>query len=181
MAKRGRARSVVAISPGGGWREENSREPRRIIRQFRVNQRAARMPEARMKAMLARPRMRRLAFRDVMSRADNMPPGEALAMARSSTRCTVVDDVFETIRNGSARVTDLDRIDCPVLLAWGDKDRILPLRHHAPRFREEIPGAELVVLEGLGHTPMWDDPELVAATIGGFADRVAGAREAAVS
>ncbi len=116
-----------------------------------------------------------------MSRADNMPPAEALAMARSSTRCTVVEDVFETIRNGSARVTDLDRVACPVLLAWGDKDRILPLRTHAPRLREEIPGAEFVVLEGLGHTPMWDDPELVAATIGAFADRAAGVREAAVS
>ena len=30
-----------------------------------------------------------------------------------------------------------------------------------------------MILEGLGHTPMWDDPELVAATIGGFADRAA--------
>jgi pimeloyl-ACP methyl ester carboxylesterase len=181
LAKRGRARSVVAISPGGGWREEDRREPRRIIRQFRVNQRAARMPEARMKAMLARPRMRRLAFRDVMSRGENMPPAEALAMARSSTRCSVVDDVFETIRDGSARVIDLDQIDCPVLLAWGEKDRILPLRHHAPRFRQEIPGAEFVVLEGLGHTPMWDDPELVAATIAGFADRVQSTETASSS
>ena len=103
MAKRGRARSVGAISPGGGWREENSREPRRIIRQFKVNQRAARMPEAQMKAMLARPRLRRLAFRDIMAHADNMPPSEALVRAKSSTRCTVVEDVFQTIRDGSAR------------------------------------------------------------------------------
>ena len=38
LAKRGRARSVVAISPGGGWDEENSREPKRIVRQFKINQ-----------------------------------------------------------------------------------------------------------------------------------------------
>jgi pimeloyl-ACP methyl ester carboxylesterase len=173
LAKRGRARSVVAISPGGGWREEDAREPRRIIRQFKLNQRAARMPEKRAQAMLARPRMRRLAMRDVMTRGDNMPPAEAVQMVRSSTRCSVVDDVFETIRDGSARVVDLDRVGCPVLLAWGDRDRILPLKHHAGRFREEIPGAEFRVLEGLGHTPMWDDPDVVAATIGDFAARAA--------
>jgi pimeloyl-ACP methyl ester carboxylesterase len=181
MAKRGRARSVVAISPGGGWRGENSREPRRIIRQFKINQRAARMPEAQMKAMLARPRLRRLAFRDVMSHAENMPPSEARLMARSSTQCSVLEDVFETIRNGNARLVDLDRISCPVLLAWGSRDRILPLKHHAGRFREEIPGAEFRVLDGLGHTPMWDDPDLIAATIGDFADRAQSAATAAVS
>ena len=126
-----------------------------------------------MKAMLARPRLRRLAFRDVMSHAERMPPAEALELARSSTRCTVVDDVFATILDGSARITDLDGIRCPVLLAWGDRDRILPLRHHSERFREEIRGAEFRVLEGLGHTPMWDDPDVVAATIGDFAERAA--------
>jgi pimeloyl-ACP methyl ester carboxylesterase len=181
MAKRGRARSVVAISPGGGWREENTREPRRIIRQFKVNQRAARMPESRLKALLARPRLRRLALRDVMARGENMPPVEAVQLVRSSTRCDVVDDVFETIRDGSARVVDLDRVACPVLLAWGDRDRILPLKHHAGRFREEIPGAEFRVLEGLGHTPMWDDADLVAATIGDFAERAQSAPTAAAS
>jgi len=34
MAKRGRARSVVAISPGGGWAEDDVREAKRLIRLF---------------------------------------------------------------------------------------------------------------------------------------------------
>src|ERR687893_1651770 len=77
LAKRGRARSVVAISPGGGWHEANTREAKRIIRQFSINQRAARLSEPRVQALLARPRLRRLALRDVMSRGDNVPPSEA--------------------------------------------------------------------------------------------------------
>src|SRR3954465_3007642 len=38
MAKRGRARSVVAISPGGGWEPDDSAEAKRIIRWFARNQ-----------------------------------------------------------------------------------------------------------------------------------------------
>ena len=33
----------------------------------------------------------------------------------------------------------------------------------------QIPGVQFRVLPGLGHTPMWDDPGLIAATIGDFA------------
>ena len=38
LAKRGRARSVVAISPGGGWEEDDAREVERIIRLFKRTQ-----------------------------------------------------------------------------------------------------------------------------------------------
>jgi pimeloyl-ACP methyl ester carboxylesterase len=169
LAKRGRARSVVAISPGGGWQEHDAREVARIIRWFTVNQRIARASESRAAAMVARPRARRIALRDVMTRGHLMPADEALRLIRSSVRCSVVEDVYETMRSGSARVLHLDRIDVPVLVAWGDHDRILPLERHAARFRAEIPGAEFRVLRGLGHTPMWDDAGQVAATIGDFA------------
>jgi len=56
----------------------------------------------------------------------------------------------------------------PVLVAWGDRDRILPLDRHAARFRDEVPGAEFRTLRGLGHTPMWDDAGLLATTIADF-------------
>src|SRR5918911_4893250 len=45
IAKRGRARSVVAISPGGGWEADDTTEPRRIIRWFARNQKLARATE----------------------------------------------------------------------------------------------------------------------------------------
>src|ERR671916_2246524 len=41
LAKRGRARSVVAISPGGGWEEGDRAEVERIIRLFKRNRAAA--------------------------------------------------------------------------------------------------------------------------------------------
>ena len=171
MAKRGRARSVVAISPGGGWEEHDTAEAQRIVRWFARNQRLARAAEPQMPALMRRARSRRLALRDVMTRGHLVPPSEAIALVQSSIRCSVVDDVFATINSGQALVRDLDRITCPVLLAWGDRDRILPLSRHSNRFRREIPGAEFRVLRGVGHTPMWDDSAGIAALIADFAGR----------
>jgi pimeloyl-ACP methyl ester carboxylesterase len=176
LAKRGRARSVVAISPGGGWRADDTEEPQRIIKWFARNQKIARASLPRVDKVMRRPGTRRLALRDVMTRGDQVPASEAVQLVRSSVACGVVPDVFQTIRSGTARLVDLDTISCPVLLTWGDKDRILPLPRHAPRLREEIPGVQWRVLPGLGHTPMWDDPSLVAQVIGDFA---AGAQRGA--
>jgi pimeloyl-ACP methyl ester carboxylesterase len=169
LAKRGRARSVVAISPGGGWREDDREEAERIVRWFTRNQKLARVSAPRAETIMRRPGARRLALRDVMTRGDQVPAQEAVQLVRSSVACTVVDDVFATIRSGTGLMRDMDRIDCPVLVAWGDKDRILPLVKHGPRFRDEIPGVEFRVWKGVGHTPMWDDPGLIASTIADFA------------
>ncbi|MCW2968842.1 MAG: alpha/beta fold hydrolase [Solirubrobacteraceae bacterium] len=169
MAKRGRARSVVAISPGGGWEEDDTAEPERIVRWFKRNQKLARATERHAARVMRRPGLRRLALRDVMTRGDQVPAEDAVALARSSIRCAVVDDVYATIESGGARILDLDRVACPVLIAWGDHDRILPMARHAGRFRREIPGAQFRVLAGVGHTPMWDAPGLVTSLIADFA------------
>jgi pimeloyl-ACP methyl ester carboxylesterase len=169
LAKRGRARSVVAISPGGGWPEGDAREVERIIRLFKRTRAAARASERYAEKMFRRPRLRRFGFRDMMTRGHLMPGIEALRMANSSLRCGVVDDVFATMRDGSARVVDLDRVSCPVLVVWGEHDRVLPPDRHAEHFRRGIAGVEFRLLPGLGHVPMWDDGALISRTIGDFA------------
>ena len=58
----------------------------------------------------------------------------------------------------------LEEIGCPVTIAWGEKDRLLPLRQ-AGRFTARIPRARARILPGVGHVPMSDDAELVASAI----------------
>jgi pimeloyl-ACP methyl ester carboxylesterase len=169
LAKRGRARSVVAISPGGGWEEGDTREVERIIRLFRRTQRTARATVKHHERLLARPGFRRIGMRDIMARGHLVPAEEAVLLTRSSIRCAVVEDVFRTMRDGTGRVVDLDQVKVPTLIAWGDKDRLLPLDRHSERFRREIPGVRFDVMPGLGHTPMWDDPGGIAKRIGDFA------------
>ena len=169
LAKRGRARSVVGISPAGGMRPGDSKAALRVIKVFTRMQTTTTKSLKILPKVMARPGLRRLALRDVMTRGHQVPAAEAVALARSSVRTAIVEDVYTVLRNGEAHVTDLDRIDVPVLVTWGSKDRILPMEQHAPRLREELRGIEFRVHPGIGHTPMWDDPGLIATTIGDWA------------
>ena len=66
----------------------------------------------------------------------------------------------------------LAALGVPTLLLWGGDDPFAP-RAGAHRFAAEIPGAELVVVEGTGHFVYDDAPERCAAEIVSFLDRVA--------
>jgi pimeloyl-ACP methyl ester carboxylesterase len=169
MAKRGRARSVVALSPGGGW-DPNGPEPERISRFFTrmVRMTKAAMPRAPL--ILRRPLARQLVFRDVMRHGELVAPPDGIELMRATLGCTVVDDVLAALRDGKAETEDLEAVSAPTLIAWAQYDRILPMALHAPRFRREIPGVDFRVLARVGHVPMWDDSSLVADTIAGWVD-----------
>jgi pimeloyl-ACP methyl ester carboxylesterase len=171
LAKRGRARSVVGISPAGGIRPGDEAAAKKIIKVFSRMQKTTTRSLPILPRVMARPGLRRLALRDVMTRGHQVPAAEAVGLARSSVRCAIIEDVFAVLRSGDASVHGLGEIKVPVLITWGSKDRILPIEAHAPRLREEIPGVEFRVHQGIGHTPMWDDPGLIATTIGDFAAR----------
>lgn len=55
-------------------------------------------------------------------------------------------------------------VDCPVTIAWGDRDRTL-LPSSAVHAHERVPNARMVSLIGSGHIPMADDPVAVAEHI----------------
>jgi pimeloyl-ACP methyl ester carboxylesterase len=52
----------------------------------------------------------------------------------------------------------------PVTITWGRRDRIL-LWRQAERARRLLPDAHFIPLDGCGHVPMTDDPQLVAEAI----------------
>jgi pimeloyl-ACP methyl ester carboxylesterase len=171
LAKRGRARSVVALAPAGGWSEGDG-EAQRLARFFARQLRLTRVSASRMAAIFSRPRARRLALRDIMRRGELVSATEAVGLAQASLRCTVADRALMALRaDRGLSLEDLDRIDCPVLLASPQFDRVLPVERHAPRLRREIPGIESLILPNCGHVPMWDDTPLVLRTIEEFVDR----------
>ena len=171
LAKRGRARSVVALAPAGGWTPGDG-EARRLARFFARQMRVTRALESRLPALVARPKVRRMALRDIMRRGDRVPPTDAVRLSQVALGCTVADRAIEALRvDRGLALEDLDRIACPVLLATPQFDRVLPGERHAPRLRKEIPGVEPVTLDGCGHVPMWDDTPLVIRTISTFVDR----------
>jgi pimeloyl-ACP methyl ester carboxylesterase len=171
MAKRGRARTVVALAPAGGWSEGDG-EARRLARFFAQQIRITRLSLRLLPTVMRRPTSRRLALRDAMRNGELVAPADAVALAMSSLRCPVASKAIEAARaDRGLSLRDLDRIDCPVLLASPEFDRILPAERHAPRLRREIPGVESRMLPGCGHVPMWDNTRLVVHTISEFVDR----------
>jgi pimeloyl-ACP methyl ester carboxylesterase len=164
LAKRGRARSVVGLSPGGGW-ELGSPEPERIARFFARQMRMVRVSRKQIARVMRRPGARRLALRDIMRHGELVPPADAVDLSLDPLACTVVDDVLASLRAGRAHIEDLDQVAAPTLIAWAERDRILPHATCSARFKREIAHAEFRILPRVGHVPMWDDTRLVVNTI----------------
>jgi pimeloyl-ACP methyl ester carboxylesterase len=61
----------------------------------------------------------------------------------------------------------LSGITAPTLLLWGDQDALFS-RTEQDRFLAACPGARLLVYEGTGHCPNWEQPERVACDIAAF-------------
>ena len=62
-------------------------------------------------------------------------------------------------------------LDLPVTMVHGDADTTVPLAIHSGPASQIIPGAELVVLEGVGHMPHHIDPDAAIAAIDRTAQR----------
>jgi pimeloyl-ACP methyl ester carboxylesterase len=163
LAHRGRALSVVAVAPAGGW-DPGSREERRLKPYFKRVHRMVQFAGPRAEALTKRPRLRRLVLRDAVSFGEKVPPRAAAEIIRGSYECPAYLELLEAIADGGP-ATDLSGIDVPVRIVWGTRDRIIPVERYSPRLLRLVPSAELVRLEGLGHVPMSDDPEGVARAI----------------
>ena len=64
----------------------------------------------------------------------------------------------------------LGEIRAPTLILWGGRDRFI-LPKYGERFHAAIAGSQLVVLDGLGHLPMEEDPARSVAEVRRFLAR----------
>jgi pimeloyl-ACP methyl ester carboxylesterase len=66
---------------------------------------------------------------------------------------------------------ELERITMPVLLVWGDRDRLV-FHRGADRVLNEVADARLELLPGIGHCPQVEDPERVTELLTQFSDQL---------
>lgn len=163
LAARGRALSVVAVCPAGGW-DHGSREERAVHRYFRLNDRLLRISGPMRPAVARNPRLRRLAFRDLVADPSRLSAADAMAMMTGAAGCAVTKDALE-LASTQGMFGDLATIACPVRILYGTRDRIVRWPSHYGRMKRILPDAEYVALDGLGHLPMWDDPDVVTRRI----------------
>jgi pimeloyl-ACP methyl ester carboxylesterase len=62
---------------------------------------------------------------------------------------------------------ELQSIAAPAMIVWGEKDPLLPLQL-GKLMKMHMPQAELCVIPGAGHNPMWDRPDDFNWTVSGF-------------
>lgn len=157
LARRERALSVCALSPAGVWIERGGQPAANKLREALAMTRRSR----RILPLLAQSALfRRFALRDNAAHGERVSAAELLELADDLLGCEVSEDIFSS----SEQLMPLSP-SCPVTLAWSGADRIFPVRIHAARARELVPEAHFMLLDGVGHVPMLDDPQLVAATI----------------
>ena len=171
LAKRGRARSVVALAPAGGWRP-GSRAVKRIARKFMIGRALGRPLLPNAERLCGSTLGRRLLFGQVSAHPERLEPADATYAFRASMECPVYLALLRAATREHAR--NLDQIRCPVLLAWPAKDRVLPFRRYGRPLREALPSAELRTLHDVGHVPMLDDPSGIAYLVRDFIARVSG-------
>ncbi|MGB0577936.1 MAG: alpha/beta fold hydrolase [Alphaproteobacteria bacterium] len=83
-----------------------------------------------------------------------------------------VESYIKTVRASAAfsRVDNLENIDVPTLLLYGDEDPLTPPTV-AAYMKEHIAGAELVIVEKAGHMPYLEKPEIFNDAVLSFLKR----------
>jgi len=173
LARRGRAASVVAISPAGMWSPKENAYAQRMLRfQHAVASAVAPYADACGRNVVSRS----ILFSAACSRPWQVDPVDGVEALRLFVGAPGWEETLDAMHGDQPR--ELGSIECPVRIVWGSRDTLL-LPRQADRFVREIPNAELVRLPGLGHVPMADDPEVVADSIIQFTARQARKKAAA--
>jgi pimeloyl-ACP methyl ester carboxylesterase len=157
LSRRGRAQSVVALSPAGGWVDGDAH----VWRQVRAADLQVRWFRHVIPVLFRSDVLRRIGLRAIAAHGDRLSREEALDML-DGARGADLANILAAARRGVQPFPD-DGV--PVLLAWSELDRTVPLPRYSDPWRKAVPHAEWRVLPGVGHLPMIDDPELVTRTI----------------
>jgi pimeloyl-ACP methyl ester carboxylesterase len=170
LAARGRAKTVVALAPAGGWaRGDESFKDTLSFQATMHEQLKAAAPHA--EALLASTEGRRRATRYLTTNFDHIPAELLARQMRGAASCAAVIPLIEQATREDWSI-DAERITCPVRIVWGTDDRLLPWPSAAARFRDDsLPHADWVELEGIGHCPQLDVPLETAELILGFTSR----------
>jgi pimeloyl-ACP methyl ester carboxylesterase len=160
MGRRGWAASVTALSPAGLWSRPLGEAPSGGARMLLRGSPWAWAARPLLAAALQFPATRRAAFQSIAAHPERIPPDAARALVLDWLDGEGYDDANRAMRNHVFDPAGYPE-EVPVTIAWCERDRLLgpPKPHRRPA------GSRFLVLPGVGHTPTWDDPELIARTL----------------
>jgi pimeloyl-ACP methyl ester carboxylesterase len=167
LAERGRARTVTALAPAGGWAagDESYRE---TLAHFGTMQQQLRSAAPHAEALLSSIGGRRMVTQLSTTNFEHIPVELLAHQMRGVVACDALAPLVDYALAEGWQL-DAQRVACPVRIVWGTADRLLPWPSAAARYRELLPNADWVVLEDIGHLLQLDVPLESAEMILGFA------------
>ena len=169
LGRRGRARSITAIAPAGGW-SQYSPVKFEIVGKFIAGGPillAARLLGPR---ILELPFARRIATLAVSGPADGPRKPDLLTLLQDATHCPAYLQLL--IKSLTAPgLEELADSTAPVHLVTCEFDRVVPHPRFSRHFTENLPSSARVSrLAGVGHIPMLEAPGRVTELIADFVD-----------
>jgi pimeloyl-ACP methyl ester carboxylesterase len=150
--------SLTLLSPAGLWRH---RTPRYNLASLRTTRWLARHATATLCRLVTYRLGRTLVLGQSHGRPAQISPHDARTAIRAMGTCPGFEATLAATAN--RHYVAGARIEAPVTVAFGSRDRILRGRS---RYVDELsPGTRLASLPGCGHVPMGDDPAAVTALI----------------
>jgi pimeloyl-ACP methyl ester carboxylesterase len=171
LGARGRARSVVAIAPTGGWSQEEAARTERLFGEAFIP--SARQFRAAVPWLARSRRGRARLFAGSGTEGSHLSPADAVAVSTALADWPIAARMHEFLADPDGRYRTADRlaeVRCPVLLVWGESDAVVAPAQ-ARHFLDELPDAELRRLDGTGHFPHFDEPEAIARAVLDFTAR----------
>lgn len=167
LAGRGRAESVVALAPAGGWAQGDD-SFHHTLDHFTAMQSLLKTLAPHADAIVSTPEGRRRATAFTTERFEHISADLLAHQIVGVAACGAVQPLLAYARRHGWPL-DAARITCPVRIVWGTEDRLLPWPSSAARYRHELlPHADWIVLDGVGHCPQLDVPLEAAELILGF-------------
>lgn len=155
----GDARSVTALSPAGFWRTGAGFA---YTRALFVGMAALGVRLAPAAACLSRSASgRMLMYGWITAHPARISPEQAFGDFRA------FQDALPTLRCLLEAASPFDQripAEVPVTIAWAGRDVVLP-PWQAEVAKQLLPAAEHIMMRGVGHVPMTDNPELVAKVL----------------
>lgn len=162
LARRRFARSVVVFSPAGGWRSD--RDYLAIARSFRIFYALVDWVRLLLAPVASFGWTRRVLLSQVMEHGERVPCAEVSGFLRAVSKTKILPGLLRTMRRDGP-VASLEVGSAPVRIVWCERDRVIPFQRYGAPFVERIHGAAVSVIRGVGHVPIYDDPDQVVADI----------------
>ncbi|AEF42983.1 alpha/beta fold hydrolase [Hoyosella subflava] len=158
LAARGVVASATALSPGGFW--VSKLDQVRTNKTFLAMRAVARVAKPVSRPLLNTKIGRSVALGAFFGRPWRVSPDDALRDLNSLTSNSLIDVIQGEDWAYSPQVDP----SVPVTVQWGGGDLILPV-YESAKVRDTFPQARVIVMPWIGHVPMIDDPEEIAAIL----------------